>query len=133
MTKTRSSREGRTTYRHHAVSPPRYSSRIKAIVDDIKKKHRSDMRIDAWTNEGFAGSDICDMPLLDESLGRIKRELCKDLSVERFIEEYERPAIPVVIDGIPEDEHWPACHSWTFKVRRRIIIIIIMNISSRSP
>jgi hypothetical protein len=74
-----------------------------------------DMKIEAWFNQGFAGSDICDMPL-DESKG-IKRELCQDLSVERFIEEYEMPAIPLVIEGVPEDENWPACENWTLKVQ----------------
>jgi histone arginine demethylase JMJD6 len=37
------------------------------------------------------------------------------LSVKRFIEEYEKPYIPVVIEGIPEVEKWQATFSWTFK------------------
>ncbi|CAK4663576.1 unnamed protein product [Aphanomyces euteiches] len=105
--------KGRTTYRHRPVPPPQLSDKVKRIVDDIKRKHRTDMRLEAWHNQGFAGSDICDMPL-DETKG-VKRELGKDLSVERFIEEYEKPAIPLVIEGIPEDEQWAACDNWTFK------------------
>ncbi|RHY70742.1 hypothetical protein DYB30_007851 [Aphanomyces astaci] len=104
---------GRTTYRHRPVPSPKLSDRVRRIVEDTKRKHRTDMRIEAWHNQGFAGSDICDMPL-DESKG-IKRELCKDLSVERFIEEYEKPSVPLVIEGIPEYEKWAACENWTLK------------------
>ncbi|RHZ20031.1 hypothetical protein DYB26_001839 [Aphanomyces astaci] len=104
---------GRTTYRHRPVPSPKLSDRVRHIVEDTKRKHRTDMRIEAWHNQGFAGSDICDMPL-DESKG-IKRELCKDLSVERFIEEYEKPSVPLVIEGIPEYEKWAACENWTLK------------------
>ncbi|OQR91034.1 histone arginine demethylase [Achlya hypogyna] len=103
----------RLTYRHRPVPAPALSSKVKAIVDDIKRKHRSDMRVEAWTNQGFAGSDICDMPI--DTSKDIPRESCKELSVRRFIEEYEKPCLPVVIEGIPEDEGWTACENWTLK------------------
>ncbi|OQS03363.1 histone arginine demethylase [Thraustotheca clavata] len=103
----------RTTYRHRSVPQPQLSSKIQAIVDDIKRKHRSDMRVDTWTNQGFAGSDICDMPI--DTSKDIRREACTELSVQRFIDEYEKPAIPVIIEGVPENEGWTACENWTFK------------------
>uniref|UniRef100_K3X3W1 JmjC domain-containing protein n=1 Tax=Globisporangium ultimum (strain ATCC 200006 / CBS 805.95 / DAOM BR144) TaxID=431595 RepID=K3X3W1_GLOUD len=66
-----------------------------------------------WGREGFVGSDVCELPL-DES-NPVKREHCSDLSVERFIEEYEKPYLPVVIEGIPEAENWGAVHNWSLK------------------
>ena len=53
---------------------------------------------------------------MDENVETIKREHARDLSVERFINEYESKFIPVVIDGIPEEENWKALDNWTFKV-----------------
>lgn len=67
-----------------------------------------------WGREGFAGSGICELPV-DEA-GGIKREHCSQLSVQRFIDEYERPYKPVVIDGVPEAEGWGALKNWSLKV-----------------
>lgn len=76
-----------------------------------------DINPNTWTREGFAGSDVCDLPIDEGNL--IKREHCSALSVKRFINEYERPYIPVVIDGIPEMENWDALKHWTLKQLRR--------------
>ena len=68
-----------------------------------------------WAKEVFAGSGVCDLPI-EEGATSIKREHCRQLSVKRFIKEYERDYVPVVIDGIPEEENWGAVQNWTFKV-----------------
>ncbi|TDH70224.1 hypothetical protein CCR75_003976 [Bremia lactucae] len=99
------------------VPAPVYPRKIEHIIHSAKKKHRSDLTPDYWNREGFAGSDVCDLPL-DES-NAIKREHCSDLSVERFIDEFELPAVPVVIEGIPESEKWGALKHWSFKKLRR--------------
>ncbi|RLN43683.1 hypothetical protein BBJ28_00004000 [Nothophytophthora sp. Chile5] len=70
-----------------------------------------------WAREGFAGSDVCDLPL-DES-NPIRREHCSELSVTRFISEFERPELPVVIDGIPEADDWSATHKWSLSQLRK--------------
>lgn len=62
---------------------------------------------------------MCELPL-DES-NPVKREHCSDLSVERFIEEYEKPYLPVVIEGIPEAENWGAVANWSLKVRDYVV------------
>ncbi|KAG2524142.1 hypothetical protein JM16_002607 [Phytophthora kernoviae] len=72
---------------------------------------------EAWNREGFAGSDVCELPL-DES-NPIHREHCSELSVKRFIDEYERPAVPVVIGGVPEADGWGAVHKWSLKQLRK--------------
>lgn len=77
----------------------------------------TDIKSHEWGREGFVGSGVCELPL-DES-NPIKREHCSDLSVERFIEEYEKPFVPVVIEGIPEDERWGAVDNWALKKLRK--------------
>lgn len=76
----------------------------------------ADINPDEWAREGFAGSNVCELPLGDAA--PIKREHCTSLSVQRFIDEYETPCVPVVIDGIPEADKWPAVRHWSFKVRQ---------------
>lgn len=49
----------------------------------------------------------------------VKREHCNDLSVDRFIEEYERARLPLVIEGIPETDAWDAVKHWKIKPLRR--------------
>ncbi|CAH0513594.1 unnamed protein product [Peronospora belbahrii] len=99
------------------VVAPVYPFKVHRAVFHAKKKHRSDIDPDAWNREGFAGSDVCELPL-DES-NDIKREHCSELSVKRFINEYERPALPVVIDGIPEADGWGALKRWSLKKLRK--------------
>lgn len=76
-----------------------------------------DIKSHEWGREGFVGSGVCELPL-DES-NPIKREHCSNLSVERFIEEYEKPYVPVVIEGIPEAEGWGAVDNWSLKKLRK--------------
>ncbi|KAG1698785.1 hypothetical protein DVH05_014741 [Phytophthora capsici] len=99
------------------VPAPYFPPKVERAVYNAKKKHRSDIDPEAWNREGFAGSDVCDLPL-DES-NPIKREHCSELSVRRFIDEYERPAVPVVVDGIPEAEGWGAVKHWSLKRLRK--------------
>ncbi|GMF28804.1 unnamed protein product [Phytophthora lilii] len=106
-----------TGHRFPPVPAPVYPSKVQRAVFNAKKKHRSDIDPEAWNREGFAGSDVCDLPL-DES-NPIKREHCSELSVKRFIDEYERPAVPVVIDGIPEADGWGAVKHWSLKRLRK--------------
>lgn len=77
----------------------------------------TDIKSHEWGREGFVGSDVCELPL-DES-NPVKREHCSELSVERFIEEYEKPYVPVVIEGIPEAERWGAVDNWSLKKLRK--------------
>jgi len=42
---------------------------------------------------------------------QIERRSVDDLTVEEFIEKYEKPGLPVIISGIARD--WPATQNWT--------------------
>ncbi|CEG39994.1 histone arginine [Plasmopara halstedii] len=103
--------------RFSPVPAPVYPPKVERAIYNAKKKHRSDIDPNDWNREGFAGSDVCDLPL-DES-NPIKREHCSELSVKRFIEEYELPVIPVIIDGVPEVEGWGAIKRWSLKKLRK--------------
>lgn len=48
-----------------------------------------------------------------EEYGEINREHATHLTVEDFIAKYERPNLPVCIDGIVQE--WPAWKSWDLK------------------
>lgn len=47
----------------------------------------------------------------------IDRIHVKDYSIERFIEEYEEPNLPVMIKGVTDN--WPAMKKWTFEALAR--------------
>ena len=69
-----------------------------------------------WNKGGFANSDVCESRL-DLSDGRsIARIISNDFSIESFVQEFEKPALPVIIDGILEEQEWKAKYTWTFKV-----------------
>ncbi|TMW69603.1 hypothetical protein Poli38472_001759 [Pythium oligandrum] len=99
------------------VPPPQFGDKVAKIVTDAKRKHRTDIKPHAWDREGFAGSDVCELPL-DET-NAIKREHARDLTVARFIQEYEKPFVPLIIEGIPETEGWGAVENWTLKKLRK--------------
>nr|CCA22232.1 histone arginine demethylase putative [Albugo laibachii Nc14] len=101
-----------------AVKPHARSSKLTRLVNDAKRRHRTDIAFDAWNREGFADKDICDLPV-DESSNTIQREHCRELTVNRFIKEYEKRYIPVVIDGIPEEQQWKAITEWSHKRLRK--------------
>ena len=76
--------------------------------------------MERWDKDGFAGSDICEIPI--EEINDISREHCQDLTYERFADEYEKLVLPVVIDGIPEEQSWKAIENWKIKVYIKLLL-----------
>ena len=87
------------------------SNKIQGIVDDAKKRHRTDLPLSHWQKDGFASSNVY-LPTDDPFSCILPREKAKSLSVSRFLKEYETPHIPVLITGIPKDEQWKATTTW---------------------
>ena len=79
---------------------------------------RPDKSLDYWNKENFyedyrkieEGSKMYEH-LNSETLN-IPRVHCDDLSVEEFYEKYQKPNLPVVIEGLADN--WPAMEKWTF-------------------
>ena len=53
--------------------------------------------------KGYAASNVCSLAGLSDTVPRIH---WKDLSIEDFVERFERPRLPVVITGLADA--WPA-------------------------
>lgn len=76
-----------------------------------------------WSRDGFATTRAADFEALARlpdyvaegvmvGHGAIARAKARELSVERFIERFEKAVTPVVIDGVPAREGWAAPEAW---------------------
>jgi hypothetical protein len=117
-----------------AVGTPSRLRTWQRRMEEAKRKHRPKLK--DWGRDGFAreGStgrsnafekfaetnpgfvDI--LPGSDEQLNpsdmtRVHRYRYDDLSYEEFVAKYERPGLPVIIAGIPQQNGWSATSNWT--------------------
>lgn len=105
----------------------------RSRLEEAKGKHRP--RLKDWARDGFAHHRRSEFEALahlpskqrdnedqEYRRGGVDRVHCRDLSLETFIREYEQASKPVIIQGIPEAEHWKAAENWTKEsaLRRRI-------------
>jgi hypothetical protein len=88
-------------------------------MNECKVKHRPSLK--NWSNDGFgiegrraeALRQLTDVRALEYTKG-IDRVPASQLSVNDFIKRYEKPAIPVVIANIPQNEGWSSMNGeWT--------------------
>ena len=68
-----------------------------------------------WKQSSFFTHPDSELPP-DCDVPDIPRIHCQDLSVEDFVARYERPGLPVIIQGIPEKENWMALEHWDLEV-----------------
>jgi hypothetical protein len=76
-----------------------------------KKKHRP--KLSNWQRDEFGSrrqNDFAQLKFkyLNENTNSIERISAKDLTVAKFISDYERHSIPLIISDIPKEEHWNA-------------------------
>ena len=76
-------------------------------IRKAKKRARSDLSAEEWRKHQFYRSDI---QRTDNVVETVPREHCDTLSLEEFIEKYDKPQLPVVIDGLQRD--WKAKQNW---------------------
>jgi histone arginine demethylase JMJD6 len=92
----------------------RYAQRI---IQDAKRDARSELSISKgdWTRQGAAGAGLTDAALLDGVLTEqlLPRVHVSQLTAAQFVERFERPKRPVIIEGLLDD--WPAQSQWTPK------------------
>lgn len=74
------------------------------VLEEAKRRARGDLALADWVKQGwaYAPAAVAEPP----PLGVMAREAAASLSVAEFVARYERPNLPVVIDGIAAS--WPA-------------------------
>jgi len=85
------------------------SHRARKRIREAKKKARPELSTtESWCQEGWAKSYDLSFDKVDDTVERIH---VKDVSLEDFIELYEKPYKPVVIRGAQDE--WGATTKWT--------------------
>ena len=82
-------------------------------INEVKLKHRSSLKLEDWQRDGYYAKQdqICDRILRGEDpdfKDTIERIHVDDISVEEFIERYEKGSRPVIVQGVVDS--WPALH-----------------------
>eukprot|EP01066_Platyproteum_vivax_P016863 Platyproteum_vivax@DN7243_c0_g1_i2.p1 len=95
------------------TAPVFQHSKTARKIHRAKKEHRTEMAADSWAVFNYAHSNFCekevvsDIPVID----------WKEFTVERFIEEFERPSKPCFIKNMIDD--WPATKKWNFEYLKK--------------
>eukprot|EP00919_Chromeraceae_sp_WS-2016_P036472 GHVR01086527.1.p1 GENE.GHVR01086527.1~~GHVR01086527.1.p1 ORF type:complete len:150 (-),score=29.91 GHVR01086527.1:587-1036(-) len=93
------------------IPPPVYKHRKTSVrVYEAKKEHRSDIKPSKWSKYQYANSNVLQVLQNDVQVDTIDRVHKDDITVSRFIEEYEKPGRPVILQGFMDD--WPAMTNW---------------------
>jgi len=89
------------------MNSKKYLRRIKSV----RKKCRSELSSDDWTKENYY--DKCDLSIdyLPDNIDRIDSN---QVSLEEFIEKYEKQYKPCIILNAQKD--WNAPEKWTLEV-----------------
>ena len=78
----------------------------------MKSKHRSEMLLRKWAQDGYWCRQNEILKVNDPTVftDTIERIHINDLTVEEFIERYERGSRPVIIQGVAET--WAGNQEW---------------------
>lgn len=82
-------------------------------INFCKAKHRTEFLMREWVEDNYYKKQDKALSLPEGFKDEIERVHANDITVEDFIEKYERPSRPVIIEGIAET--WPAFKKWTFR------------------
>jgi hypothetical protein len=99
-------------------------------VNNCKKRHRPKLK--DWARDGFANKreqDFLSLKVTYSQSHPIQKLNAAELSVARFIDEYERKSIPCIISNIPTLESWRA-GLYSFD-NHSILMIISQSINGR--
>ena len=93
------------------------SGKSKKRTDRCKQKHRTDLKLDEWAKfDYFSKTNVNDLLGIDVAYPvspQIDRVHQSRLSVQQFIDNYERPAVPCIITGCADK--WRARKEWSFE------------------
>ena len=91
------------------------SIKAEESIAKIKKKERSNLRSSEWQKYKYYKTDHC-RNLLVNCPNQIDRIHYSKLSVEDFVNKYERQHKPIIIQGL-EELNFPIKKYWTFNVK----------------
>ena len=82
----------------------------------MKSKHRSSLLLRNWSRDGYWCRQNDILKVHDPSVftDTIERIHVNDITVEEFIERYERGSRPVILKGVTDE--WPGKTEWQLKV-----------------
>lgn len=91
--------------------------KVKEISDRMKRKDRTELHLSEWRQDRFYLRDQfldewIDKDLKDGLNYNIGTIHIDDVGVDEFMEKYEVPSVPVIIDGVVDK--WPAKDEWSF-------------------
>ena len=77
----------------------------------MKSKHRTEMLLRKWAQDNYWQRQNEILKIKDDSfVDTIERIHVNDITVDEFIEKYERGHKPVIIQGVTES--WPGMSEW---------------------
>ncbi|CAF2498737.1 unnamed protein product [Rotaria sp. Silwood2] len=76
-------------------------------ISNVRLKARSELQLDEWQQNNY----YYDRNVLTCNKDQLERVDARNITREDFIEKYERPAKPVIIQHFIDD--WPALDKWT--------------------
>lgn len=95
----------------------RMSNALVQKMNYMKSKHRSNMLLRKWSSDGYWCRQNEVLKVNDPSFtDTIERISINDLTVEQFIERYEKGNRPVIITGVTDT--WPGATEWQLKVSK---------------
>ena len=88
------------------------SNEVKQKLDYMKSKHRSGLLLKNWSRDGYWCKQNELLKVEDPAVftDTIERIHVNDISVEEFIERYERKSRPVIIQGVTDS--WLGNTEW---------------------
>ena len=92
------------------------TQKVRYYTIERKRKHREELSLDGWQKLRLYRDNDYLQNLIDEpdevSTINVDRVHVNDISVEEFMERYEKPSIPVILVGCTEG--WDAHQKWNF-------------------
>ena len=92
------------------------SAHVKEVSDRFKRKDRTELHLSEWRKDryylrdGFLDQWIAQDKILSKTLN-VEEININDVSVEEFMERFEIPSLPCIINGVTND--WSAKKNWT--------------------
>ncbi|CAF1301882.1 unnamed protein product [Adineta steineri] len=85
------------------------NSRTLKRISNVRLKARSELKLDEWQQHNY----YYDKNLIGCTKDQLERIDARNTTREEFIEKYERPGKPVIIQHLIDD--WPAFDKWTIE------------------